>query len=54
MATPNFTIRPANDTDSAYDILYLNNAKYVLAKCIWRPRPNDRGTELVKGVEKVL
>ena len=47
-------IRPANDTDSAYDILYLNNAKYVLAKCIWRPRPNDRGTELVKGVEKVL
>lgn len=54
MATPNFTIRPANDTDSAYDILYLNNAKYVLAKYIWRPRPNGRGTELVKGVEKVL
>lgn len=47
-------IRPANDTDSAYDILYLNNAKYVLAKYIWRPRPNGRGTELVKGVEKVL
>lgn len=45
-------IRPANDTDSAYDILYLNNAKYVLAKYIWRP--NGHGTELVKGVEKVL
>lgn len=47
-------IRPANDTDSAYDILYLNNAKYVLAKYIWRLRPNGRGIELVKGVEKVL
>lgn len=45
-------IRPATDEDSAENILYLNDEKYVMSKKI-RNYNFEEGCELEEGVERI-
>lgn len=45
-------IRPANDTDNTYAIIYLGGKEYTLEKSIWEW--DGMVNRLAKGVEEVL